>query len=289
MLYRVLLVDMESTARISSPGTDSSPTINAHCCCIHWFGFTSCRWLDEEDASYRNGCWLGQSHWYLKGNVVIYNNWERLKASAIRNIDISLDRQIQPSKARPWRVVWAPDYHGMFGIAAMLLRKRFWSRSLLGVKQEQWTGRAHVCETRMRASTPLQLYRIARPIRIAGVWRHGYPHVPEIDRPRDYYSLTSCLWNMPGTSGIHFSRRLHQNSPLGGRSPGLSNVPVMTYLKLRVPNNITTWKRRRKVRGLRTTQGILCSCYNGTKTYERRPVTRRLCTWSRRNSSLPCI
>lgn len=31
--------------------------------------------------------------------------------------------------------------------------------------------------------------------------------------------------NLPGNSGIHSSRRLHQNSPFGGNSLGLSSVP----------------------------------------------------------------
>jgi len=44
------------------------------------------------------------------------------------------------------------------------------------------------------------------------------------------YSLISCLWKIPGTSGIHALRFLQKNSPLGDSSswPLRSSVPYMT-------------------------------------------------------------
>ena len=60
---------------------------------------------------------------------------------------------------------------------------------------------------------------------------HRFPSSSNVHHLPSLHSLISCLWNIPGTSGIHFSLLLQKNSPFGGRSPGRSSVPVMIYLK----------------------------------------------------------
>ena len=77
----------------------------------------------------------------------------------------------------------------------------------------------------------MQQSRLSSSIHATSSSYHRFPLSRNVHQLPDLHSLISCLWNIPGTSGIHFSLLLQKNSPFGGSSPGRSSVPVMIYLK----------------------------------------------------------